>query len=59
MAPLPHDPMRRGTPSTRGPMAREALDRLAARGTWDADGDLDRQADEVIAAADPLPPPSR
>ena len=42
---LPHDPMRRGTPSTRGPMAREALDRLAGRGTWDADSDLDRQID--------------
>lgn len=55
---LPVDPMRRGTPSTRGPMARAALDRLAARGTWDADSDLDRQADRVIAAADPLPPPT-
>jgi aminoglycoside phosphotransferase (APT) family kinase protein len=55
---LPHDPMRRGTPSTRGPMAREALDRLAARGTWDATTDLDRQIDEVIAAADPLPAPT-
>jgi aminoglycoside phosphotransferase (APT) family kinase protein len=55
---LPHDPMRRGTPSTRGPMAREALDRLAARGTWDATTDLDRRIDRVIAAADPLPPPS-
>ena len=55
---LPHDPMRRGTPSTRGPMAREALDRLAARGTWDAASDLDRQIDDVIAAADPLPAPT-
>ncbi len=56
--PLPHDPMRRGTPSTRGPMAREALDRLAARGSWDSTGDLDRQIDDVIAAADPLPAPT-
>ena len=55
---LPHDPMHRGTPSTRGPMARAALDRLAARGTWDADSDLDRRIDQVIAAADPLPPPT-
>ena len=31
---LPHDPMRRGTPSTRGPMARDFLDRLAGRGSW-------------------------
>ncbi len=56
--PLPHDPMRRGTPSTRGPMAREALDRLAARGTWDAASGLDRQIGDVIAAADPLPAPT-
>ena len=55
---LPLDPMRRGTPSTRGPMARAALDRLAARGTWDADSDLDRRIDDVIAAADPLPAPT-
>jgi aminoglycoside phosphotransferase (APT) family kinase protein len=55
---LPHDPMRRGTPSTRGPMAREALDRLAARGSWDSTSALDRQIDDVIAAADPLPAPT-
>jgi aminoglycoside phosphotransferase (APT) family kinase protein len=55
---LPHDPMRRGTPSTRGPMAREALDRLAARGGWDSTSGLDRQIDDVIAAAEPLPAPT-
>lgn len=55
---LPHDPMRRGTPGTRGPMARDALDRLAARGTWQNGTELDQRVDEVIAAADPLPPPT-
>ena len=55
---LPYDPMRRGTPSTRGPMARAALDRLAGRGTWAAGSHADRAVDELIAAADPLPPPT-
>ena len=55
---LPHDPMRRGTPSTRGPMARAALDRLASRGTWEAGSALDRAVDEVIAAGEPLAPPT-
>jgi aminoglycoside phosphotransferase (APT) family kinase protein len=54
---LPHDPMRRGTPSTRGPMARDFLDRLAGRGSWTAGSATDRDVDEVIAAADPLGPP--
>ena len=55
---LPHDPMRRGTPRTRGPMARDFLDGLAARGTWDAGSAADRAADEMIAAAGPLAPPA-
>jgi aminoglycoside phosphotransferase (APT) family kinase protein len=55
---LSQDPMRRATPSTRGPMAREFLDLLASRGTWDAGSAVDRAADELIAAADPLPPPT-
>jgi aminoglycoside phosphotransferase (APT) family kinase protein len=55
---LPHDPMRRGTPSTRGPSARANLDRLAARGCWDLGSAVDRAVNEVITAADPLPAPS-
>jgi aminoglycoside phosphotransferase (APT) family kinase protein len=54
---LPHDPMRRGTPSTRGPMARDLLDRLAGRGSWQPGSATDRAVDEVIAAADPLGQP--
>ena len=54
---LPHDPMRRGTPSTRGPMARDFLDKLAGRGSWQPGSATDRAVDEVIAAADPLGPP--
>ena len=55
---LPHDPMLRGTPSTRGPMARDFLDRLAGRGSWQPGSATDRAVDEVIAAADPLGPPA-
>ena len=55
---LPVDPMRRGTPSTRGPMTRDFLDRLAGRGTWAAGSAADRAVDEVLAAAYPLPPPA-
>jgi aminoglycoside phosphotransferase (APT) family kinase protein len=55
---LSRDPMRRATPSTRGPMARELLDLLAGRGTWQAGSAVDRAVDDVIAAADPLPPPT-
>ena len=55
---LQRDPMNRGTPSTRGPMARAALDALAARRTWPAGSAVDRAADELIAAADPLAPPT-
>jgi aminoglycoside phosphotransferase (APT) family kinase protein len=54
---LPHDPMRRGTPSTRGPQARDFLDRLAGRGSWAPGSELDQAVDRVIAAADPLGPP--
>lgn len=38
---LPVDPMRRASPSARAPMARERLDRLAARGTWADDGSVE------------------
>jgi aminoglycoside phosphotransferase (APT) family kinase protein len=55
---LPHDPMRRGTPSTRGPMARDLLDKLAGRGSWAAGSATDRAVDQVIAAAGPLGPPA-
>ena len=55
---LAQDPMRRGTPSTRGPMARDFLDRLAARGTWATGSAVDLAVDEVIATADPLAPPT-
>lgn len=54
---LPHDPMRRATPSTRGPMARDFLDRLAGRGSWQAGSATDRAVDDLIAAAGPLGPP--
>lgn len=55
---LLRDPMRRAIPSTRGPMAREFLDRLAARGMWAKGSAVDRAVDEVVAAADPLGPPT-
>ena len=57
-ADLPRDPMRRAIPSTRGPMARAALDRLAGRGTWTAGSGVDRAVDDVVAAADPLEAPT-
>ena len=56
-ADLPHDPMRRGLPSTRGPMTREFLDKLAARGTWEKGSAVDRAVDEVLAAGQPLDAP--
>jgi aminoglycoside phosphotransferase (APT) family kinase protein len=52
------DPMRRAVPSTRGPMTREFLDLLAERGTWTVESPVDRAVDSVIAAADPLGPPT-
>ena len=56
-ADLPHDPMRRAIPSTRGPMTREFLDSLASRGTWEKGSAVDRAVDEVIAAGEPLSAP--
>ena len=55
---LPHDPMLRATPCSRGPMARDFLDRLAGHGSWQPGSATDRAVDEVIAAADPLGPPA-
>ena len=54
---LPHDPMKRAIPSTRGPMTREFLDNLAARGTWDKGSAVDRAVDDVLAAGQPLGAP--
>ncbi|WP_103942178.1 phosphotransferase [Thermomonospora echinospora] len=34
---LPRDPLRRGDPSVRVPMARERLERLAGQGLWEPD----------------------
>jgi aminoglycoside phosphotransferase (APT) family kinase protein len=52
------DPMRRAIPSTRGPMTRDFLDLLASRGTWAAGSAVDRAVDDIVAAADPLGPPT-
>ena len=52
------DPMRRAIPSTRGPMTRDFLDLLASRGTWAAGSEVDRAVDDIMAAADPLGPPT-
>ena len=56
-ADLPHDPMKRAIPSTRGPMTREFLDTMAARGSWEKGSALDRAVDEVLAAGQPLGAP--
>lgn len=56
-ADLPQDPMRRALPSTRGPMTREFLDTMAARGSWEKGSVLDRAVDEVLAAGQPLGAP--
>ncbi|MEU8074436.1 phosphotransferase [Catellatospora citrea] len=52
VAVLPHDPMRRGDPGVRGPLARERLARLAAAGLWQPDPAVFRLLDE----AEPLGP---
>lgn len=49
---LPHDPMRRGDPGVRGPLARERLAQLAASGVWQPDPAVFRLLDE----AEPLGP---
>ena len=56
-ADLPHDPMRRAVPSTRGPMTRDFLDSMATRGSWEKGSALDGAVDEVIAAGQPLGAP--
>jgi aminoglycoside phosphotransferase (APT) family kinase protein len=55
---LPPDPMRRGQPAVRGPLARETLDRLAARGGWETGGAIDRAVDDLLAAGDTVPAPA-
>ena len=57
-ADLPHDPMRRALPSTRGPMTRDFLDKMAARGSWEKGSVVDRAVDEVLAAGQPLGAPA-
>jgi aminoglycoside phosphotransferase (APT) family kinase protein len=55
---LPPDPMRRGQPAVRGPLARETLDRLASRGGWETGGAVDRAVDDLLAASASLPAPA-
>ena len=55
---LPHDPMRRATPSSRGPIGRQSLDRLARDGQWHAGSDLDRAFDALLAEGAGLGPPT-
>ncbi|WP_155374842.1 phosphotransferase [Catellatospora vulcania] len=52
VAALPRDPMRRGDPGVRGPMARERLAQLAAEGLWQPDPAVFGLLDE----AEPLGP---
>jgi aminoglycoside phosphotransferase (APT) family kinase protein len=54
---LPVDPMRRATPSTRGPVGRASLDRLAAGGHWTSGSRLDRAYDDLVARGSGLEPP--
>ncbi|WP_244894040.1 phosphotransferase [Planobispora rosea] len=54
---LPVDPMRRGDPGVRAPMARERLDRLARRGVWRPDPAVERLLAEG-ERADPPPGPA-
>jgi aminoglycoside phosphotransferase (APT) family kinase protein len=55
---LPQDPMRRGEPAVRGPLARETLDRLASRGGWDTLSAVDRAVDDLLAEGASLPAPA-
>jgi aminoglycoside phosphotransferase (APT) family kinase protein len=55
---LPHDPMRRATPSSRGPIGRQSLDRLALHGQWHPGSDLDRAFDALLAEGAGLGPPT-
>ena len=55
---LPSDPMRRATPSVRGPIGRASLDRLAARDHWHVGSPLDRAFDDLVASGAHLGPPT-
>jgi len=55
---LPADPMRRAQPAVRGPMAREALDRLASRGGWEPGSPVDRAVDALLAEGSRLAEPT-
>jgi aminoglycoside phosphotransferase (APT) family kinase protein len=55
---LPHDPMRRAVPSSRGPIGRDSFDRLAGHGHWRPGSDLDRAFDALLAAGVDLGPPA-
>lgn len=55
---LPHDPMRRATPASRGPVGRQSLDRLAARGLWAGGCHEDAAFDALLAAGAGLGPPT-
>lgn len=55
---LPHDPMRRATPSSRGPIGRDSLDRLAGRGHWRPGSEVDRAFDALLVAGADLGPPT-
>lgn len=53
---LSHDPMRRAQPAVRGPMARETLDAMAARGSWAPGTALDGAIDDLLAESASLSP---
>jgi aminoglycoside phosphotransferase (APT) family kinase protein len=55
---FPHDPMRRATPSSRGPIGRASLDRLSRHGQWRPGSDLDRSFDALLAQGAGLAPPT-
>jgi aminoglycoside phosphotransferase (APT) family kinase protein len=56
-AELPHDPMRRATPASRGPIGRAALDRLAELGHWRPGSASDMAFDSQLARGQDLGPP--
>jgi aminoglycoside phosphotransferase (APT) family kinase protein len=51
---LPDDPMGRATPQVRVPLTRPRLCRLAERGAWTPDPEVDR----LLAEAEPIGPPA-
>jgi aminoglycoside phosphotransferase (APT) family kinase protein len=55
---LPRDPMRRATPSFRGPIGRGSLDQLVQHGHWRPGSDLDRAFDALLAEGAALGPPT-